>query len=127
MLVLRDGRVDENYNIGGEEERTTRGIVDGICSILEELMPASKNAFCMEENLGLYTDRKQFVENRPGHDRRYTINSGKIRSELKWSPQHTFKIGLQKIVEWYFPNREWCQQVLGDRYERQRLGILAND
>jgi dTDP-glucose 4,6-dehydratase len=126
LLVLRNGRVGESYNIGGEEERTNREVVEGICDILQELMPANQNAHLIEKRLTQYTDLRQFVEDRPGHDRRYAINSSKLRSELKWSPQYTFKVGLQKTVEWYLSHRGWCRQVLGDRYDRQRLGLVAH-
>jgi dTDP-glucose 4,6-dehydratase len=127
LLVLRNGRVGESYNIGGEAERTNREIVDGICDILQELVPVRQNVYLVEKNLGRYTDLKQFVDDRPGHDRRYAVNPSKIKSELKWFPQHTFEVGLRKTVEWYLSHREWCRQVLGDRYDRQRLGLLAHD
>lgn len=126
LLVLRNGRVGESYTIGGEEERTNREIVDGICSVLEELMPATRNVHLIEKYLSQYTDLKQFVDDRPGHDRRYAIDPSKIRSELKWSPRHTFEMGLRKTVEWYLSHREWCRQVLGGRYDRQRLGLLSH-
>jgi dTDP-glucose 4,6-dehydratase len=127
LLVLRNGRVGESYNIGGEEERTNREIVDGICATLQEFVPASQNAHLIEKNIGRYADLKRFVEDRPGHDRRYAINPSKIKSELGWAPQHTFETGLRKTVEWYLSHRKWCRQVLGDRYDGQRLGLLAYD
>lgn len=122
LLVLHNGSVGNSYNIGGEEERTNREVVQGICDILQELIPANQNTCLIEKNLTTYTDLRQFVEDRPGHDVRYAINSSKIRSELKWSPQYTFKVGVRKTVEWYLSHREWCLQVLGDRYDRRRLG-----
>ncbi|WP_413937119.1 dTDP-glucose 4,6-dehydratase [Nitrospira sp. BLG_1] len=127
LQVLRNGRAGESYNIGGEEERTNREVVEGICDILQELMPANQNTCLVEKNLTKYTDLRQFVEDRPGHDQRYAIDPGKIRSELRWSPGHTFEVGLRKTVEWYLSHREWCRQVLGGRYDRQRLGLLAHD
>ena len=127
LMVLRTGRVGGSYNIGGEEERTNREVVDGICDMLQELLPADQNASLIEKNLGRYADLKQFVDDRPGHDRRYAIDPSKIRSELKWSPLHTFEVGLRKTVEWYLSHREWCREVLGNRYEGQRLGLLAHD
>lgn len=127
MQVLQKGRVGESYAIGGEEERTNQEIIDGICSILEECFPASQNSKLLERSCGRYVDLKQFVEDRPGHDKRYAINPNKIKSELGWAPQHTFEGGLRKTVEWYIAHRDWCKQVLGDRYEGQRLGILAHD
>jgi dTDP-glucose 4,6-dehydratase len=127
LLVLRNGRVGQSYNIGGEAERTNREIVDEICTVLQALVPANQNVHLIEKNLGRYTDLKQFVDDRPGHDRRYAVDPSKIRSELKWAPQHTFEVGLRKTVEWYLSNREWCRQVLGDRYDRQRLGLLVHE
>jgi dTDP-glucose 4,6-dehydratase len=126
LLVLRNGRVGESYNIGGEEERTNREVVDGICDLLQELVPANYNVSLIEKNLGRYADLKQFVDDRPGHDRRYAVDPSKVRSELNWSPQHTFEAGLRKTVEWYLSHREWCRQVLGDKYDRKRLGLLAH-
>jgi dTDP-glucose 4,6-dehydratase len=124
LLVLRHGRVGESYNIGGEEERTNREIIDAICNILQELVPVNQNVTLIEKNVSRYTDLKQFVDDRPGHDRRYAVNPSKIRSELKWSPQYTFEMGLRKTVEWYLSHCDWCLQVLGDRYDRHRLGLL---
>lgn len=117
MQVLQKGRVGESYAIGGEEERTNQEIIDGICYILEECFPVSQNSQLLERNCGRYVDLKRFVEDRPGHDKRYAINPNQIKSELGWAPQHTFKVGLRKTVEWYIAHRDWCKQVLGDRYE----------
>lgn len=125
LAVLRSGAVGESYNIGGEEERTNREIVDGICTLLEELAPVSQNVHLYEKNIGRYTDLKQFVEDRPGHDRRYAIDPSKITSDLNWTPQHTFEMGLRKTITWYLTHRDWCAQVLGDAYDRQRLGRLV--
>ena len=127
MQVLQKGRIGESYTIGGEEERTNREIIDAICSILEECFPASQNPQLLERNCVRYADLKQFVVDRPGHDRRYAIDPSKIKSELGWVPQYTFEEGLRKTVEWYIAHRDWCSQVLEDRYERQRLGTLAGD
>lgn len=123
LLVLQKGTIGENYNIGGEEERTNREIVDRVCTILQECLPAGQNRQLVQKNIGQYTDLKQFVADRPGHDRRYAINPNKIQSELGWVPQHTFETGLRKTVQWYISHREWCRQVLGDTYDRERLGL----
>ena len=127
LLVLRNGRIGENYNIGGEEERTNREIVDRVCAILEEYQPASQNSELVEKSVESYADLKRFVTDRPGHDRRYAINPSKIKSELRWAPQHTFDVGLRKTVEWYISHREWCRQVLDDAYDRRRLGLPTQD
>jgi dTDP-glucose 4,6-dehydratase len=127
LLVLRNGLIGENYNIGGEEEQTNREIVDRVCAILEECVPSGKNPHLAQNNIRCYADLKQFVADRPGHDRRYAINPEKIKSELGWSPQHTFDKGLRKTVEWYVSHREWCQHVLGDTYDRGRLGLQVSN
>jgi dTDP-glucose 4,6-dehydratase len=127
LLVLQNGIIGENYNIGCEEERTNREIVDRICEILEECLPASQNSHLLQKNIRRYGDLKQFVADRPGHDRRYAINPSKIKSELGWAPQHTFDVGLRKTVEWYISHREWCRKVLGDTYDRERLGLMTQD
>jgi dTDP-glucose 4,6-dehydratase len=123
FLVLQKGTIGENYNIGGEEEWTNREIVDRLCAILGEYLPPGKNSHLAQKNIKHYGDLKQFVADRPGHDRRYAINPNKIKSELGWTPQHTFDVGLRKTVEWYTSHREWCRQVLGDKYDRERLGL----
>ena len=127
LLVLQNGRIGENYNIGGEEERTNRHIVDLVCAILEECLPASQNSQLVEKSVESYADLKRFVTDRPGHDRRYAINPSKIKSELKWAPRHTFDVGLRKTVQWYISHREWCRQVLDDKYDRGRLGLPTLD
>jgi dTDP-glucose 4,6-dehydratase len=123
FLILQNGRIGENYNIGGEEERTNQEIVERVCAILEECLPAGQNSHLVQKNIRQYGDLKQFVADRPGHDRRYAINPSKTKSELRWVPQHSFDVGLRKTVEWYISHREWCQQVLGDKYDRERLGL----
>lgn len=123
LLVLQKGTIGQNYNIGGEEERTNREIVEQVCAILEECLPAGENSLLVDKNIRRYADLKQFVADRPGHDRRYAINPTKIKSELGWVPQHTFEAGLRKTVQWYISQRDWCRQVLKDNYDRERLGF----
>jgi dTDP-glucose 4,6-dehydratase len=64
-----------------------------------------------------------FVEDRPGHDRRYAIDASKIRDELGWTPNETFATGLRKTVTWYLENREWVERVMSGAYRGQRLGL----
>lgn len=106
-LALTQGKVGEKYNIGGNNELTNIQVVDHICAILGEKT----------------YKLKKYVKDRPGHDRRYAIDSKKIRSELKWMPQYDFKSGLKKTVQWYIDNRDWCQYVQAGNYDRQRLGV----
>jgi len=112
--VLKQGEIGEVYNIGGNYEKTNLEVVTTLCDILDELVP-SKNPY---KNLITY------VTDRPGHDLRYAIDSTKIKNELGWQPQETFATGLQKTVQWYLDNNNWCQRVLDGSYQRERLGTL---
>jgi dTDP-glucose 4,6-dehydratase len=120
LLVLANGRPGEKYNVGGGNERTNLEIVDRICDAVDLLKPARSNPA-----LGLsgYRGLKTFVADRPGHDRRYAIDSSKIRRQLGWAPRHTFEQGLAATAQWYVDHRDWCAQVQQGRYERQRLGL----
>ncbi len=113
LLVLRNGRVGEKYNIGGGNERTNLEIVDRICDSVDAARPGPESRRAL----------KTFVPDRPGHDRRYAIDASKIRRELGWTPRHTFESGLGETVQWYLEHREWCEAVQAGRYDRTRLGL----
>ena len=113
--VLTKGLPGETYNVGGSAERTNIWLVRQICSILDELLPSSQFV--------PHSDLISFVQDRPGHDRRYAIDCTKINQQLGWTPQVTIEVGLKKTVEWYLANQAWCQQVTANQYERQRLGL----
>ncbi len=117
-LVLERGKAGETYNIGGAAERTNLWLVQQICQILDELLPNSADA--------PHHQLIQFVTDRPGHDRRYAIDFGKIQQELGWAPQENMQSGLKKTVQWYLTHRDWCAQVTTGKYERHRLGLLEN-
>ena len=93
-LVLRKGREGETYNVGSGDEATITEIADLVLA-----------ATGKPESL------KTIVPDRPGHDRRYLLDSGKIRSELGWEPQHVWHAGLQETVAWYADNREWWKPL----------------
>ena len=112
-LVVEQGRIGESYNIGGHNERTNIEVVQTICSLLDELAPAGA------PHARLIT----YVTDRPGHDRRYAIDAGKIGRELGWSPIETFESGLRKTVEWYIANRVWWEAILNGSYQGERLGL----
>jgi dTDP-glucose 4,6-dehydratase len=90
-LVYHDGLKGETYNIGGRNERTNLQIVDRICSILDEKVPAAKS----------YNELITFVEDRAGHDRRYAIDASKLESELGWKADENFDTGIVLTVDWY--------------------------
>jgi dTDP-glucose 4,6-dehydratase len=121
LQALRNGRAGERYNIGGGNERTNLEVVDHVCDALEELRPAATNPAL--RGRASYRDLKSFVSDRPGHDRRYAIDAGKIRRELGWRPRHEFHSGLKATVAWYLEHRAWCDAVQAGRYNRQRLGL----
>lgn len=111
--VVTEGKVGETYNIGGHNEKQNIEVVQTICSILDTLVPKEAK----------YADQITYVTDRPGHDRRYAIDSSKMSRELNWMPVETFETGLRKTVKWYLDNQKWCENVQNGSYQRQRLGI----
>ena len=125
LLALQKGTIGEKYNLGGSNERTNLEVVDGICSALDALRPAAKDAHLAERGIKSYTELKTFVADRPGHDKRYAIDATKSRGELGWQPSYRFEDGLKETVRWYLENTEWCEHVLKGKYEKERLGLAA--
>lgn len=103
IKILRKGKVGETYNIGGSNEKENIQVVCMICEILEELLPFSKNRSC-ENDYSDYKDLITYVDDRPGHDLRYSIDSSKILRELNWQPNETFDSGIKKTIKWYLKN-----------------------
>lgn len=122
-LALERGVAGEKYNIGGHNERTNLEVIDRLCEILEGELPAAGNPALRARGLKSYVELKTFVADRPGHDRRYAIDSSKIQSELGWQARHHFESGLAETVRWYLAERDWCHEVTSGRYERERLGL----
>lgn len=102
-LVLTKGQTGSTYNIGGENQPANLTIVETICDILDEIQPASVHA--PHRNL------IEFVADRPGHDRRYDMDTHKISNELGWRPRHTLKQGLLDTVQWYLAHAEWVTAI----------------
>ncbi len=111
--VLEKGRNGEVYNIGGLNERANIEIVHALCEILDELHPIITNS-----SISSYRELITYVEDRPGHDRRYAINAQKIETELGWRPTETFETGIRKTVEWYLKNNAWVEQVISGDYRQ---------
>lgn len=112
--VMTEGVVGETYNIGGHNEKQNIEVVKSICSILDTLVPKNHP----------YSEQITHVADRPGHDRRYAIDSSKMSAELNWTPIETFETGLRKTVQWYLDNQPWCQNVQDGSYQRERLGEI---
>jgi dTDP-glucose 4,6-dehydratase len=113
--VLEAGQLGEVYNIGGQNEMANLDVVKIICGLLDEMVPDSPH----KPHAALIS----FVKDRPGHDRRYAIDAGKLQRELGWQPEETFETGIRKTVQWYLDNREWVQRVSSGEYRGERLGL----
>jgi dTDP-glucose 4,6-dehydratase len=114
-LVLERGRVGETYNVGGRNERTNIHVVRMICDLLDRMEPARS---------GSRHRLIDFVDDRPGHDRRYAIDAAKIETELGWRAQETFETGLEMTVRWFLDNRAWWQDILDRGYQAKRIGVI---
>lgn len=116
--VLQGGKVGEVYNIGGHCERANLDVVRTICEIVDRLRPDSPHAPCAK--------LIQYVTDRPGHDRRYAIDAGKIERQLGWRPRQNFATGLEITVRWYLDNPTWVERVTTGVYARERLGLVED-
>ncbi len=115
--VLQKGQVGEMYNIGGSSERQNTEVVRELCALLDELKPRMDGRS--------YCEQMKFVQDRPGHDRRYAMDTHKITSALGWSPQEIFHSGMRKTVQWYIANLQWCMEIRNTRYTGNRLGLIT--
>ncbi len=107
-LLLEQGKPGKTYNIGGDSEMTNLDVVDEICSLLDELV----------ENPQVISHKQliSYIEDRPGHDRRYAVNADKIKTALTWKVSETFQSGLRKTVQWYLNNEDWIAEVESGEY-----------
>jgi dTDP-glucose 4,6-dehydratase len=109
-LVLEKGRPGENYNIGADCEKENIELVHSVCRLVDELRPDPT-----------FSPRERFIKHvadRPGHDRRYAMNAGKISRELGWRPRHGFESALRTTVQWYLDNPEWISEVTSGAYRQ---------
>lgn len=102
LLVATKGKIGETYNIGGHNEMENIEVVTAICRILDQIKPKE----------GKYENLITYVEDRPGHDKRYAIDASKMLTELNWSPIESFESGILKTVNWYLENQNWCMNLI---------------
>src|SRR5690606_32920438 len=114
---LERGRPGEVYNVGGDAECENLHVVRTICALLDARQPRADGQ-PRETQIA-------FVPDRPGHDRRYAIDAGKIQAELGWKPQVDFETGMASTADWYLANGPWVQRILDGSYALQRLGAAA--
>ncbi|MGY6589078.1 MAG: dTDP-glucose 4,6-dehydratase [Wenzhouxiangella sp.] len=112
--VLEAGQPGRVYNVGGNAEMANLDVVQMLCDLLDERVPEDRPR----------RELIRFVQDRPGHDRRYAINPARIRDELGWQPTVDFAGGLAATVDWYLAQRDWWQRIRDGRYRSERLGTL---
>lgn len=111
--VLESGHPGETYNIGGWNERPNIEIVRTLCRLLDTKSPATA-----QQAGGQHQNLIRFVKDRPGHDRRYSINATKIFKQLGWKPAETFETGIEKTLDWYLGNQDWVARVQSGDYQK---------
>ena len=107
LSVLERGRPGSAYNVGAREDRTNLEVVGTLCRLLAEEAAL---------DLNVLLKRIRSVQDRPGHDRRYALNTKKICQELGWSPQVSFETGLRQTVRWYLDHQDWAKRVISGEY-----------
>ncbi len=115
--VLEKGRTGETYNVGGDAEMQNITVVETICKLLDQRRPR-------QDGLSRAT-QITYVQDRPGHDRRYAIDASKLQEELGWKPRFTFEQGIAATVDWYLENQRWVERVLDGSYRLERIGAAA--
>jgi dTDP-glucose 4,6-dehydratase len=115
--VLKQGKVGETYNVGGNNEVKNIDLVHILCELMNELAP----------NLPVQPAQKliTFVKDRPGHDRRYAINSTKLKTELGWVPSVTVEEGLRQTVQWFLTHEDWWRPLLSEEYQAYYQKVYA--
>lgn len=113
-----DNNLGEVYNIGSDNEFSNIDLISKICSIMDEILPSKE---------GSYLDLISFVEDRPGHDTRYSLNCDKIKNELGWKPKISFDDGLRNTIEWYISNFSSYLSSKTDLYDGGRIGTLGKN
>ena len=117
LTIAEHGRSGAVYNVGGDARRTNIEVVRALCAIMDREAPRPSG--------GGYADLISFVEDRPGHDLRYAIDSTRTRRELGWAPRESFESGLAATIRWYLANRDWWEPIRAGTYRGERLGVTS--
>ena len=117
QAVFERGVPGRTYNVGGNNEMQNLEVVHAVCAHLDRLQPRADGQS--------YATQIGYVADRPGHDKRYAIDAGRIRDELGWQPQETFASGIAKTVEWYLGNQDWWRPIVAERQADARRGLAA--
>jgi dTDP-glucose 4,6-dehydratase len=125
VRALEGGCVGEQYAFGGNTELSNLQVVDAICDELESLRPAAENQALRSQGIKRYAELKSFVEDRPGHDRRYAIDASKAKRELGWKPEYDFKTALKLTIAWYLGHEDWRRAIQAEGDARSRRGLSA--
>ncbi len=125
VRALEDGTPGEQYAFGGNSERSNLQVVDALCEAIERHRPAAENEAMKRQGLDDYRDLKSFVEDRPGHDRRYAIDASKSLDALGWKPGHSFEEAIAATVAWYLENEAWRRAIQDEGDARARQGLSA--
>jgi dTDP-glucose 4,6-dehydratase len=107
--IMKQGENGETYNIGGNSEMENIKLVEMICDVLDEMKRLSDN----RSRRDLIT----FIKDRPGHDRRYAIDFGKLKKELNWFPEASLETGIRDTIKWYMENQKWVERVKSGEYQ----------
>jgi len=116
IKIIENGTIGHTYNIGGNNEQTNINVVNSICEILD------KKIFEKPNGISTFKELISHVNDRPGHDKRYSIDSLKIQKELNWTPKIEFQNGLIDTIDWYVDNKQWWEKILFNEYSLERQG-----
>ncbi len=117
ILIAQEAEIGSSFCIGGNNEKSNFEVVNIICEFLDRKISRESK----------YSDLISFVKDRPGHDKRYSINSELLSKTLGWEPSHSFEEGINKTIEWYLANQKWCANILSNSgYSGERIGLENN-
>ena len=114
LQIAEKGKVGQKFNIGGNNEITNNKLIQLICEKLDRKIPKTKS----------YKEQIKYVQDRPGHDLRYAINSQKVANEIGWKPNISFEKGLDLTIDWYLNNSDWWQDLFTKLKKKSRPGII---